>query len=86
MAEPYLSAPSRTPTSVSRPGLGGLSQDGLVLVGLGAALSNAVGGTMVQRLGFNASFLGLGAIAIAAFALVWFLIPETLQAAEPEAS
>ena len=56
------------------------------MVGLGAALSNAVGGTMVQRLGFNASFLGLGAIAIAAFALVWFLIPETLQAAEPEAS
>jgi MFS family permease len=48
------------------------------MVGIGAALSMTVGGTLIQRLGYRASFLGLAGIAFAAFGLLWFTIPETL--------
>jgi MFS family permease len=48
------------------------------MVGIGAALSNTIGGVLVQRLGFSASFLGLAAIAVAAFAVLFFGVPETL--------
>jgi MFS family permease len=48
------------------------------MVGIGAALSNAIGGVLVQRFGFSASFLGLAAIAVAAFAVLFFGVPETL--------
>jgi predicted MFS family arabinose efflux permease len=48
------------------------------MVGIGAALSMTVGGTLIQRLGYRASFLGLAGIALAAFGLLWFTIPETL--------
>jgi MFS family permease len=47
-------------------------------VGTGAALSNAIGGQLIQRAGFSASFLGLAAIAFVAVALLWLLVPETL--------
>jgi MFS family permease len=50
------------------------------MVGVGAALSNAIGGMLVQHLGYHASFLGLAGIAVLAFALLWFRIPETLSA------
>jgi MFS family permease len=52
------------------------------IVGIGAALSNTVGGILIQRLGYAASFLGLAGIALAAFGLLWFTIPETLQPTE----
>lgn len=46
-------------------------------VGIGAALSNAIGGTVAQHYGFAASFLFLAAIALLAFAVMWFAVPET---------
>lgn len=48
------------------------------VVGIGAALSMTAGGTLIQRLGYHASFLSLAAIALVAFALLWFAVPETL--------
>ena len=48
-------------------------------VGLGAALSNALGGVLAHRFGFSASFLGLAAIASIAFSLLWSAVPETKQ-------
>jgi len=48
------------------------------MVGIGAALSNALGGVLVQRISFSASFLGLAAIAVAAFAVLFFGVPETV--------
>ncbi len=48
-------------------------------VGIGAALSTAVGGILIQRMGYSASFLGLSTIAAIAFLLLWFAIPETLE-------
>lgn len=49
------------------------------MVGIGAALSNAIGGVLVQRFGFRTSFLGLAAIAVVAFAVLFFGVPETLN-------
>jgi MFS family permease len=48
------------------------------MVGIGAALSNTIGGQLIQRVNFNASFLGLAGIATLAFVLLWVLVPETL--------
>ena len=48
------------------------------MVGIGAALSNTIGGLLIQHLSHNASFLGLAAIAAAAFTLLFFVVPETL--------
>ena len=48
-------------------------------VGMGAALSNSYGGLLVQRFGFHASFLGLGAVAAIALAVLWIGVPETLH-------
>jgi MFS family permease len=48
------------------------------MVGIGAALSTTIGGVLIQRVNYSASFLGLAAIAVAAFALLWFAVPETL--------
>jgi MFS family permease len=48
-------------------------------VGLGAALSNTLGGLLVRQFSFNASFLGLGGIAALAWCLVFVALPETLQ-------
>jgi MFS family permease len=48
------------------------------MVGIGAALSTTIGGVLIQHLGYRASFLGLAGIALIAFAMLWFAIPETL--------
>ena len=48
------------------------------MVGVGAALSATVGGQLIQHSGFRTSFLGLGAIAVLAFATLWIAVPETL--------
>jgi MFS family permease len=45
--------------------------------GLGAALSNAVAGVIVERAGYNAAFLFLAACALAALLLFWLAMPET---------
>jgi predicted MFS family arabinose efflux permease len=49
------------------------------MVGIGAALSNAIGGVLVQRINFSASFLGLAAIGVAAFAVLFLGVPETAR-------
>jgi MFS family permease len=46
--------------------------------GVGAALSNTIGGLLIQRMGYRASFLGLAGIALLAFCVLCFTIPETL--------
>jgi predicted MFS family arabinose efflux permease len=48
-------------------------------VGIGAASSNTVGGWLVGRFSFSASFLGLAGIAVAAIALLYLAVPETLS-------
>ena len=47
-------------------------------VGLGAALSNTFGGVLVVHGGYNLSFLALGGVAVLAFSLLLFAVPETL--------
>jgi MFS family permease len=49
------------------------------MVGIGAALSTTIGGVLIQRVNYQASFLGLAAIALVAFGLLWFAVPETLS-------
>jgi predicted MFS family arabinose efflux permease len=46
-------------------------------VGIGAALSQTIAGSIVHHFGFNIGFLFLGAVALAAFAILYFLMPET---------
>jgi MFS family permease len=46
-------------------------------VGIGAALSQAIAGTIVHHFSFNAGFLFLAAIAAAAFTILYFYMPET---------
>jgi MFS family permease len=48
-------------------------------VGLGAALSNTFGGTLMEKSGYRISFLALGAVACLATLLLLFAIPETLR-------
>jgi MFS family permease len=48
------------------------------MVGIGAAVSTTIGGVLIQQLGYRASFLGLAGVAVLAFALLWFAVPETL--------
>jgi len=47
-------------------------------VGVGAALSNTIGGLLIQKSGYRASFLGLAGVALVAFCLLYVAIPETL--------
>ncbi len=57
-----------------------LAQGGLaMMVGIGAALSNALGGQLVGRFGYNASFLGLASIGALAFVVLWWAVPETRE-------
>jgi len=57
-----------------------LAQGGLaVCVGLGAALSNTYGGMLARRFGFGWSFVGLAAVGLIGFALLWIGVPETLS-------
>jgi MFS family permease len=46
-------------------------------VGIGAALSQVIAGSIVEHFNFNLGFLFLGAVAMAAFAILYFLMPET---------
>jgi MFS family permease len=46
-------------------------------VGLGAALSNTFGGTLMEKSGYRISFLALGAVACLAALLLLFAVPET---------
>jgi MFS family permease len=46
-------------------------------VGIGAALSRTMAGSIVYDLSFNIGFLILGAVALAAFANLFLLMPET---------
>jgi MFS family permease len=48
-------------------------------VGIGAALSNTLGGVLIKYFSYRASFLGLAAIASLAFAVLFFSVPETLR-------
>jgi MFS family permease len=48
------------------------------MVGIGAGLSNTIGGVLIQRLSYRASFLGLASIAALATAVLFFAVPETL--------
>jgi MFS family permease len=51
------------------------------VAGIGAAASTTFGGVLIQHLGYRESFLGLAGIALLAFALLWFAVPETLAGA-----
>jgi MFS family permease len=46
-------------------------------VGIGAALSQMIAGTIVHHVSFNAGFLFLAAIAAVAFSILYFFMPET---------
>jgi MFS family permease len=46
-------------------------------VGLGAALSQAIAGSIVHHAGFRAGFLFLASMALAAFAILYLFMPET---------
>jgi predicted MFS family arabinose efflux permease len=46
-------------------------------VGLGASLSNAFAGMLLQHTNYNVSFLTLAALAIVALVVLWFFVPET---------
>ena len=49
------------------------------MVGIGAAASTTFGGVLILYLGYRASFLGLAGVALLAFVLLWFAVPETLS-------
>jgi predicted MFS family arabinose efflux permease len=49
-------------------------------VGIGAALSQVIAGSIVHHASFRASFLFLAGVATAAFAILYFLMPETHNA------
>jgi len=46
-------------------------------VGVGAALSQSVAGSIVHRFGYNAAFLFLAGVSALAFVLLWRVMPET---------
>jgi len=48
------------------------------MVGTGAALSNAMGGMLIQHFSYSVSFVGLAATGAAAVLLLYFTVPETL--------
>ena len=52
-------------------------------VGVGAALSNAVSGFIIQWYGYPAGFLSLTAVALAAFGFFALFMPETRGRTEP---
>jgi MFS family permease len=55
------------------------------VVGIGAALSTTLGGTLIQHFSYRISFLGLAGVALLAVALLWFGVPETLERVPPGA-
>jgi predicted MFS family arabinose efflux permease len=46
-------------------------------VGIGAAMSQVIAGSIVHRASFRAGFLFLAGVALAAFAILYFFMPET---------
>jgi predicted MFS family arabinose efflux permease len=52
-------------------------------VGIGASLSNLLAGVIVKHASYNAAFATMGAIAVAACALFFFLVPETKPDSAP---
>ena len=46
-------------------------------VGIGAALSQTIAGTIVQHFNFDVGFVFLAAVAAAAFGILYFFMPET---------
>ena len=52
-------------------------------VGVGAALSNAVSGFIIQWYGYPAGFLSLTAVALVAFGFFALFMPETRGRTEP---
>lgn len=53
-------------------------------IGLGASLSTTFGGKLIQAFSYRVSFLSLGAVALAAFLLLLFAVPETLHQGESQ--
>lgn len=49
-------------------------------VGIGAALSQVIAGSLAHHAGFRVGFLFLSGIAVAALAILYFFMPETLEA------
>lgn len=54
-------------------------------VGIGAALSQVIAGTIVRHMGYHAGFLFLGAVAAVALAILYFFMPETRKAQPAQA-
>jgi predicted MFS family arabinose efflux permease len=54
------------------------------MVGIGASLSNAIGGALIQHAGYATSFRGLAGIAVVAFVILWLAVPETLVGHQEE--
>jgi cyanate permease len=50
------------------------------LIGIGAAVSTAASGFVVQHFGAAAGFLGLATVALAAAVILWLAMPETKPA------
>ncbi len=48
-------------------------------VGIGAALSQVIAGSLVHHAGFRVGFLFLSGVAVAALAILYFFMPETLE-------
>jgi len=48
-------------------------------VGIGAALSQVIAGSIVHHAGFRAGFLFLAGVALAAFVILWVFMPETRE-------
>jgi predicted MFS family arabinose efflux permease len=48
-----------------------------IAVGIGAALSQVIAGSIVHHAGFDTGFLFLAAVALAAFAILYLFMPET---------
>jgi hypothetical protein len=46
-------------------------------VGIGASLSNVLAGYASDQFGSTAAFAGLGGVAAAGLAMIWFVMPET---------
>jgi predicted MFS family arabinose efflux permease len=46
-------------------------------VGIGASLSNLLGGDVVERMGYRAGFVTMAGIAAAALTVFWIAMPET---------
>ena len=58
-----------------------LVQGGLATAaGIGAVVSTTFGGKLIEDFSFRISFLGLGAVGLAAFLALWFFVPETHNA------